>query len=249
MKKIILLVSLVLLWTTQAWAVPVLQVGVPDGSGGYVDYTTLGPDEETAFTSGNTLSVAGAYGPNVVLLGGESSIGQSWSDMGYAVFGNSGAVLVVTVPADQVGSISIAGATLILGASDTRYWSGNNHYPVNADNTKFWYFDIGNFADTKKAVPDFDSETGQADGEIKNLIISITGYSVAHFDVMALETSEVGNQRVTVVVENNPGSHDVTWISDDDDIDDFGEPVPEPGTFVLVGTGLVGFVLLRRKQK
>jgi len=68
-------------------------------------------------------------------------------------------------------------------------------------------------------VPDFDDETGAADGEIKSLLLSGFGtLPWIHIDVMALETSELGgnnNTRIVTALEGNPASHDVTWKNPD----------------------------------
>ena len=109
------------------YAIPTLQVGVPTGSGGYAIYDTVGSDEDTAFTSGTSLVVGGAYsqGQQELLIGGQASGGQSWATVlqasfggslgDYAAFSGKGAVLVASVANGSVGSgaLTINGFTII----------------------------------------------------------------------------------------------------------------------------------------
>jgi len=55
---------------------------------------------------------------------------------------------------------------------------------------------------------------------------------------------------MVTTLENNPGSHDVTWKTGDDGGGGGGgeNVVPEPGTFLLLGAGLMGLGLYGRKR-
>jgi hypothetical protein len=102
------------------------------------------------------------------------------------------------------------------------------------------------------AIPDFDDETtGTQLGEIKSLLIAGFGdLDWIHFDVMALETSEQGQTNIVTSLENNPGSHDVTWKPDGDGPGPDPEiDIPEPGTLTLFGAGLVGVALWLRRRR
>ena len=113
MKTLILKFAFFLAFTlslaSNSYAVPILQVGAPAGSGDtppYADYQpflTNPSEENTAVTFGNTLYVGGVYQNNQVLsLGGSYSLlsGPDWSSVGLPadVFNTHGAVLVASVP-------------------------------------------------------------------------------------------------------------------------------------------------------
>jgi hypothetical protein len=240
-----------------AYAIPTLQIGAPaaDSSEGiYANYqksTTNPTEDDTAITSGNTLYVAGVYGPNTLLLGGQYSPGgDDWSDFKkspYPInFDGHGAILLAAVPQGTGSSLTINGALPFFSSSTLDGFFPNNHDPLKDNIADFLFYDIGNFANTSKAVPNFADETGAADGEIKTpTIAGATGLNWIHFDVLALETTQNG-KTIKTSLANNPGSHDVTWKNGGGGIP---QQVPEPGMLVLFGTGLLGLGLIGHRRR
>lgn len=240
--------------------------------------TLISPTEkDTAITSGNTVLVAGIRGDDVVKLGGAVTGGDNYSHFLHNDSFNivDGAVLVVSVADGAIASgLTVNGENAFYQNKDNSYFP-NQHAPVQAGFSDFLFFNIDNFANNMN-IPNFATESPSSKkGEIKSLTIAGMGsLQWIHFDVIALETvieddhdeshpekhgdggRNLGNGthcHTTVVthnvdydvdLQNNPGSKDLTWKP--------GAPppnVPEPGTIILLGAGLFGLGLVRRRRQ
>ncbi len=218
------------------------------------------------------LLIGGQYtdpaNPSITPLIEPGTKGDDWTDLRRSpfpsVFDGKGAVLLASVPEGSSGSLKIdlgAGEILPFYTSTTTSLFPDNHDPVKENIADFLFFDLGNFAKLQ-AVPDFcesgelgcDSSSGTGTGQIKPVIFTLSGYDWVHFDVMALVTyaNDNNGKKYTKLVtsldtnlDKNPGSHDVTWH---DNGGGGGQDVPEPGTILLLGSGLVGVALYGRKK-
>jgi hypothetical protein len=229
-----------LLAVPAANAIPSLQVGAPGGSGedSFADYLTGLSDpteDDTAITGGNTILVGATYGSNDISVGGQGLGDDDWTafkgpppekDAFPNAFAGVGGILLVSVPDGSGVSLSI---TVDDGAAISPFFTSpdmdffpNNHAPVQADVSDFLFFNIGEFS-SSESVPNFVDETGSADGEIKEIVFSVTAGDPAwlHFDALALFVDSNKNSKITTTLGNNPGSKDTTWK-------DGGPPPPPP---------------------
>jgi len=255
-----------------AHAIPVLQIGAPgEVPGTFAPYVNEEnpTEDDTAIINGNNILVGGAYkdstNTNVINLGGKFG-DIDWSDfkanLGVpTAFTGHGAVLLATYSEDDKSqtstslTISLDGGSNYLAPflSASTFFYPNNHAPLqDASVTGYFYFDIGNFSEILAAVPNFDStdpDQTTFPGEIKSIRLDVSGINWVHFDVMAIEVTEQGdnNIKTTFDMVNNPGSHDVTWK--DDGGGGGGDPVPEPGTLLLLGAGLAVLGGLKKFRK
>ena len=115
----------------------------------------------------------------------------------------------------------------------------------NADDHMFW--SLGNMTSTSSDIWDFDATfdplnmgPAQSTGTIFKIAVHVTGWDWVHFDAFDHYVAENGASFKTFYV-NTPNSHD---LSDPPP----GGEAPEPGSIWLLGAGLLGTVLLKKRQ-
>jgi len=243
LEKLILVVATVLVLMSQpASAQPTFQVWSPD-------YTYAGDyyeDQDTWFVVKNPFELwtIGAYHSNEISL--------------------TNVTLLVSVPDDETGTISITGlygtadpSIITTGAdvdpigANTGYSSTslffpanfNNHYPLHDDVSDYLIYDLDPFADLEEAIWDYNADGGTitptgSTGQVKEYSIAVSGFTWVHFDMYGLVTTEKGpiwKSTWDQDWEISPGSHDVTWI-------------PAPGSILLGGIGVALVGWLRRRH-
>lgn len=218
--------------TQTAWATPTLQTYVAGATAG-----SLGLDQDTWFTTNNpfNLTVVGAMG--------EKDISLTNVHLLFSV--KQGETGTIKVDGNLVTESYLTTQAIINSLSPEDSKNGpvnfNNHYPFQDNVSDFFVYDIGAFLKSV-SVHNYDADKDttnlaqNAFGEERIFSIAFTGFSMLHVDAYGLLASEQGSS-VATSWDINPGSHDTTI-----------NPVPEPGTIVLLGAGLLGLGLYGRKR-
>jgi hypothetical protein len=245
------IILILALAATPSQAIPTFQAYI---YGGTAD--SIGSDEETWFSSSNpfTLYVVGAYGPNTTDLENVTlliSVPQGeQGTISFTTFDQS-PVLLTAAGTNPSANANIDILTNIpendgYGQSnffptDSNFNLSLNHYPIKDDVSDFLIYDLSSFDDSESGLNDYNAGTGiisstTATGEQKEYIVSYTGFSRLHFDVYGLVTEEHG-QTLDPSWDINAFSHDSTV------------QVSEPGTILLLVSGLLGLGIFGSRKK
>lgn len=141
--------------------------------------------------------------------------------------------LAIAVPVGETGTITIDSTAIgpytfgtpVMG--DGSPLPPHGIYPTDFDT----YF-AGDFGLTETVYNMTPGESGSALGEIKMFSVSVSGYSLAHFD--AYNHVVLNEKHVKYVFA--PFSHDAEFV-------------PEPASLVLLGSGLLGLAALGRAKR
>ena len=231
MRQIGLALCLVMIMGTAAHAVPALQL--------YIEGAIYDTDSESWVVSSNEfkLWVIGNVGHvgtihNVQLTAAflTSEIGTGSISLTPQTTSN----LVVGDPSISSNPTPVAG----VGADGTLpVMSDGRELPshgIYGDGTSFHQWSLGDFSLTDSRIGDFSEAFPTSFpemGQVNVYSVQMTGYTMIHFD--AFNSVEGANHALKA-----PFSHDAT-----------ASPVPEPGTLMLLGAGLLGTSLTWRKKR
>ncbi|MBI2871189.1 MAG: choice-of-anchor N protein [Candidatus Omnitrophica bacterium] len=230
----------IFLWVTQpAYAVPALQLFIADGFYNLADETweTGSPD----FTLTAFALDKGDFGPN----GGKDAFGNGTNDAILSLALSSDTFPQSTPP--PINSVTINGSAIPTSSwtwgyapisNDPGVFDGGNDDLPKHGIFPAWYTEYAfNFGSVQEDIvfdtqPDENGDldmTHLLDGWQFDFDIHISdSLDRVHFDLYTLGTDGT-------IYENAPFSHDAAFV-------------PEPATLTLMGSGLLGMLLMRRRR-
>ncbi len=226
-KPLVVLMTtlLVALGGTAAQAIPVLQL--------YIEGATYDTDSESWVVASNNLRLWVIGNPQYgAILDVKLSAAFKTGEMGTIGLTPSTSTLL-TDPSTPGAPMQTSG----VGADGTRpLMSDGSLLPshgIYGAGTSFKQWELGDFDMMDSPIGDFINSYPTSFprmGQINVYDVAITGYSTVHFDAY-------NHVEGSVHAIKAPFSHDA------------GTAVPEPGTLMLVGAGLLSSTVLRLKRK
>ena len=227
-KRFVVLVTtlIALLAGTAAQAQPVLQL--------YIEGAQYDTDSESWVVSSNTMRlwVIGNVELHGPILDVKLATAFKTGETGTIDLTPSQSLLV-TDPSKPIALVQTLG---VGGDGTLPQLSGGGSLPshgIYGQGTSFTQWELGNFENLDSPIGDYQYSfpvSATKMGQINVYDVAITGYSMVHFD--AYNHVEGFNHAIF-----SPNSHDATTA------------VPEPTTLMLVGAGLVGSAMVRRRKK
>ncbi|MFH1678445.1 MAG: choice-of-anchor N protein [Candidatus Omnitrophota bacterium] len=141
--------------------------------------------------------------------------------------------LAIAVPSSNGGTVTVNLTEIVISTTPGTPIMGNgSSLPSHSIySTYFGIYDVGNF-DLSQTVYDMQpGETGSANGEIKKFSVLVSGYDWVHFDAYGHY-----HKCCKIHYRKAPFSHDAEYV------------IPEPGSLLLLGSGLLGLMAFRKNR-
>jgi len=237
--------GLVLGSSLQSLAVPNLQLFIPGAE--YIDETwVINSYDYELWIIGAEREVSDVKFAAAVPEGEDGTIEVTWLDPSAADYGGGGVGSVLMNEANGMeyeayrdtyaGDSDPDPSTYAFGTGIPRTGDGDEVPRGGVFPSDFYEYFIGDFGlgeTVQNYIP--GPESGDTtDGEIKKFYISVSGYSAV--DIIAYNHVVLGKNKIKYV--KTPYSHDGA-----------SAPVPEPGTMLLLGTGLAGLAAAHRRKR
>ena len=229
MREIGLALGLLVAMGSAAHAVPALQL--------YIEGATYDTDSESWVVSSTDfrLWVIGNVGQVGTIENVQLSAAFLTSEIGTGSISlTQGTSNLVTDPSISAAPSLVAG----VGGDGTLPVMSDGHtlpsHGIYGTGTSFQQWAIGDFNLTDSPIGDFSNNFPTSfpeNGQINVYRVVMTGFTMVHFD--AFNHVEGANHALKA-----PFSHDAT-----------ASPVPEPGSLMLLGAGLLGTTLVWRKKR